>query len=182
MIGTNLTTMQVVKTLETKYKLDVSRELVFKYSKLGFITPEVKREPQPGFRGLGVQTWWAQNAVEKIFVVNELRKQNFKLPEIAKYYEMFTKGYLKLTDELEMAKYYRVVKYFLAAEAGINFNEHDILKLRFNLIAGEPEIDSEPVGAPSGRVTFIEGSSIFKSMKFRNGIYTAREEDKLLYS
>jgi len=125
MIGTNLTTMQVVKTLETKYKLDVSRELIFKYSKLGFITPELKREPQPGFRGLGVQTWWAQNVVEKIFVVNELRKQNFKLPEIAEYYQMFIQEVLNYFGpyDLELAKFYRVTTYMLAAEIKMNLTD-----------------------------------------------------------
>jgi len=123
-----LTTIKVLETLENKYNLIVSRELVFKYSMMGFFNPQSKRQGRPG-KGLGVQTWWPDSVPGKIFVIKGLLTQNFKLTEISNYRKMiYNENFRAIIDNpvksLEVAKLYEVAKFFAAAEAGIDFNKY----------------------------------------------------------
>ena len=176
-----LSTNEMIEFLGNTYNLNVSRELIFQYAKKGLLNPEKKRIGRKG-KGLGVKTYWPDSAPGRVYIIKELLRQKFKLDEISKYYLMFTQGYFDLTDEPELSRYYRVIKYLLAVEAGIDFREHNILKLHFQGAWSEPEVNSKPIGKPSGRVSFIEGNKIFKSITFRNGVYKVKEEDKILYS
>ncbi|MEF9427314.1 MAG: hypothetical protein L0956_09150 [Candidatus Mariimomonas ferrooxydans] len=111
-----LSTKEVMRFLTEKYNLEIDQSLLFKYAKKGLVTKEQKIGQ--GYKK-GIQTFWENSAVGKVYIIKALLKQNFKLAEISKYHQMSKQEYLIL-DELELAKYNRVTKYFSEAESKIS--------------------------------------------------------------
>lgn len=133
-----ITKQEVFQILREKYLLYLSERSLQNYIDKGLIEPGI-REGSKGMRG--TVSFYPETTPEMIYVIKLLLKQKIELSEIAEYRQMFIQRVMShiavyglnygLCD-LETERYYRVLVYFLAIEAKIDFTKHDLSKMSFN--------------------------------------------------
>lgn len=119
-----LSTIEVIKELARKYRLDIARTSIFDYEKLG-ILEKVKKVGHGDRKG--VKTYWKAKTPLKIYYMAKLKEMGLTLKEMARFHDML----YNLKDEL---KYFSM--YVDDKDAGVIwpvYNEVDPVKLsKFN--------------------------------------------------
>lgn len=169
-LGKMISTNEVIEILLKKYNLKVDRAVLRRYANLGLI--EGKKISRG--KGKGVQLYYQEAVLEKVFVIKQLLKENLKLEEISEYYQMFIQGvvshiavyglqndsinkseYVLLDSNME--KYYRVMVYFLAIKAKIDFTKHNLSKMRFEFAFTHKPGDYVTTPPSSKKIIYKDG-------------------------
>jgi len=150
------------------YKINLTDKLLADYKKIGLIEPSImKSKASLGIEGRGTVGFYKKNTPEIVCVIKLLLKEGFNLSEISDYHQMFIQGVIShiaaygLKDGLpdsDTEKYYRVMVYFLAIDAKIDFTKYNLSKMSFKFEYFYKESEPELRDIPScKKVIYYDG-------------------------